>query len=64
MFKCDPGQVVLIGFRTKMGGGYSNGFALVYDDVTAMKQFEPKTRLVRVRRLLDRLPPDLVFTFY
>jgi len=47
IFKADPAQVVVFGFRTKFGGGSSNGFALVYDDITALKQFEPKSRLTR-----------------
>lgn len=51
MYKTDSANVILIGFRTKFGGGHSNGFALVYDDQTAMKEFEPKHRLVRVRTL-------------
>lgn len=32
----------------QFGGGKSTGFGLIYDDVKAAKQFEPKYRLIRV----------------
>lgn len=32
----------------QFGGGKSTGFGLIYDDLKAAKQFEPKYRLVRV----------------
>lgn len=35
--------------HSQFGGGKSTGFGLIYDDVKAAKQFEPKYRLVRVR---------------
>ena len=48
MFKVqDPVNVQLFGFRTQYGGGKSSGFCLIYDNVKAMKKFEPKHRLVR-----------------
>ena len=43
----DATQVSLFGFRTAFGGGKSPGFGLIYDDLDAMKKFEPKHRLVR-----------------
>jgi len=43
----DATQVSLFGFRTAFGGGKSTGFGLIYDDLDAMKKFEPKHRLVR-----------------
>jgi hypothetical protein len=33
----------------QFGGGKSTGFGLIYDNVAAAKQFEPKYRLIRVR---------------
>ena len=32
----------------QFGGGKSTGFGLIYDDLKAAKQFEPKYRLIRV----------------
>ena len=45
----DPVTVILFGFTTQFGGGKSTGFALIYDNVQALKKTEPKYRLVRVR---------------
>mmetsp|Transcript_5324 Transcript_5324/g.9205 ORF Transcript_5324/g.9205 Transcript_5324/m.9205 type:complete len:131 (-) Transcript_5324:543-935(-) len=39
--------IFLFGFRTQFGGGKSTGFGLIYDDLKAAKQFEPKYRLIR-----------------
>ena len=47
-YKSDAKLVQCFGFRTAFGGGKSTGFALIYDSLDAMKQFEPKHRLVRV----------------
>eukprot|EP01126_Amoeba_proteus_P036960 TRINITY_DN3786_c0_g1_i2.p1 TRINITY_DN3786_c0_g1~~TRINITY_DN3786_c0_g1_i2.p1 ORF type:complete len:130 (-),score=24.88 TRINITY_DN3786_c0_g1_i2:84-473(-) len=47
MYRTDTTNVVLFGFRTAFGGGKSTGFGLIYDDVSALKEFEPKYRLVR-----------------
>ena len=49
MYKAPKEQVIVFGFRTQFGGGKSTGFALVYDSKEALK-FEPRYRLVRVRR--------------
>ncbi|EFJ47440.1 component of cytosolic 80S ribosome and 40S small subunit [Volvox carteri f. nagariensis] len=43
----DSQCVFLFGFRTQFGGGKSTGFGLIYDDLKAAKQFEPKYRLIR-----------------
>ncbi|RRR13592.1 hypothetical protein CVV73_26615, partial [Enterobacter hormaechei] len=43
----DPQAVFLFGFRTQFGGGKSTGFGLIYDNIPAAKQFEPKYRLIR-----------------
>eukprot|EP01120_Amphizonella_sp_Union-15-10_P006301 TRINITY_DN19_c0_g1_i1.p1 TRINITY_DN19_c0_g1~~TRINITY_DN19_c0_g1_i1.p1 ORF type:complete len:145 (-),score=34.20 TRINITY_DN19_c0_g1_i1:109-543(-) len=43
----DPNQIILYGFHTAFGGGKSRGFALVYDNMEAVNQFEPKYRLIR-----------------
>jgi len=47
MYKTDAANVILFGFQTKFGGGKSTGFALIYDDQSSLKEFEPKYRLVR-----------------
>ena len=44
----DNACVSLFGFRTQFGGGKSTGFGLIYDNVDAMKKFEPKHRVIRV----------------
>ena len=46
--KQDPQCIVVFGFRTQFGGGKSTGFGLIYDNLDAVKKFEPKYRLVRV----------------
>jgi small subunit ribosomal protein S24e len=43
----DPRCVVLYGFRTAFGGGRSTGFCLIYDNLQAVKDFEPKHRQIR-----------------
>ena len=48
VYKTDKARVVTFGLRTQFGGGRSTGFALIYDDETTQKKFEPKYRLVRV----------------
>jgi small subunit ribosomal protein S24e len=50
LYKVDKARVIPFGFRTHFGGGRSTGFALIYDDEAAQKKFEPRYRLVRVRR--------------
>ena len=44
----DTACVSLFGFRTQFGGGKSTGFGLIYDNIDAMKKFEPKHRVIRV----------------
>ena len=44
----DNACVSLFGFRTQFGGGKSTGFGLIYDNIDAMKKFEPKHRVIRV----------------
>ena len=44
----DSSTISCFGFRTAFGGGKSTGFGLIYDNVDAMKKFEPKHRLIRV----------------
>jgi small subunit ribosomal protein S24e len=43
----DITQISLFGFRTNFGGGKSSGFGLIYDNVEAVKKFEPKHRLIK-----------------
>ena len=50
LYKADKSRVVTFGLRTQFGGGRSTGFALIYDDEASQKKFEPRYRLVRVRR--------------
>lgn len=49
MYKASKDVVSVFGFKTQFGGGKTTGFALIYDSVEALKKFEPKYRLVRVR---------------
>ncbi|GMH45169.1 hypothetical protein BSKO_13126 [Bryopsis sp. KO-2023] len=50
----DEKTIVLFGFRTQYGGGKSSGFGLIYDNLDALKKYEPKHRLVR-NGLAERL---------
>lgn len=43
----DPATIFLFGFSTQFGGGKSTGFGLIYDSLSAAKQFEPTYRLRR-----------------
>eukprot|EP01090_Pellita_catalonica_P022237 TRINITY_DN856_c0_g1_i1.p2 TRINITY_DN856_c0_g1~~TRINITY_DN856_c0_g1_i1.p2 ORF type:complete len:139 (+),score=26.74 TRINITY_DN856_c0_g1_i1:73-489(+) len=43
----DVNNIFVYGMRTNFGGGRSSGFALIYDNATAAKKFEPKYRLIR-----------------
>jgi len=47
MYKVDPATVILFGLKTVFGGGKTTGFALIYDDITALKKIEPVHRQVR-----------------
>jgi small subunit ribosomal protein S24e len=44
----EPRCVVVYGLKTAFGGGRSTGFCLIYDNLQAVKDFEPKHRLIRV----------------
>ena len=48
MYKTTPDCVMCFGFKTHFGGGKTTGFALVYDNMDALKKYEPKHRLLRV----------------
>uniref|UniRef100_A0A1I7TQA9 Small ribosomal subunit protein eS24 n=1 Tax=Caenorhabditis tropicalis TaxID=1561998 RepID=A0A1I7TQA9_9PELO len=48
LYKTTPDTVIPFGFESKIGGGKSKGFALVYDTVDFAKKYEPKYRLVRM----------------
>jgi small subunit ribosomal protein S24e len=56
----DPQCITVFGFRTQFGGGKSTGFALIYDNLNAIKKFEPKYRLVRVRYNIQSLVLDIL----
>eukprot|EP00483_Globobulimina_turgida_P007495 UN07509 len=43
----DPNSIVLFGFKSKYGGGKTNGFCLIYDDFKSRKRFDYHYRLVR-----------------
>ena len=51
MYKANKEVISVFGFKTHFGGGKTTGFALIYDNVEALKKFEPKYRLVRVSDL-------------
>ena len=63
IYKTDKERVTTFGFRTQFGGGRSTGFALIYDDLESQKKFEPRYRLVRVRRQFSFLLLLSVLTF-
>lgn len=48
MYKSTADCVMCFGFKTAFGGGKTTGFALVYDTLDSLKQYEPKYRLQRV----------------
>ena len=48
MYKSTADCIVCFGFRTAFGGGKTTGFALIYDSLDYLKQYEPKYRLARL----------------
>ena len=48
MYKATADCIVCFGFRTAFGGGKTTGFALIYDSLDFLKQYEPKYRLTRL----------------
>merc|ERR1712146_726446 len=49
MYKAsDTNTIMLYGFKTAFGGGRSSGFGLIYDNVDALKKFEPRYRSIRM----------------
>merc|ERR1711872_691895 len=48
MYKATADCIVCYGFRTAFGGGKTTGFALIYDSLDFLKQYEPKYRLARL----------------
>jgi small subunit ribosomal protein S24e len=47
-FKTSAECIVLYGFKTKFGGGKSNGFCLIYDNEHMKKKYESIPRLRKV----------------
>merc|ERR1719377_70231 len=48
MYKVKDSQCIqLFGMKTAFGGGRSNGFGLIYENIDKLKKFEPKYRLKR-----------------
>jgi small subunit ribosomal protein S24e len=45
--KADKTRVVVFGLHTQFGGGHTTGFALIYTSTDALKQIEPKHRLIK-----------------
>merc|ERR1712189_132083 len=54
MYRTTADVVMPFGFRTDFGGGRSTGFALIYDNVDAMKKVEPTYRLARFQPKKDK----------
>jgi len=48
MYKTTADVTFAFGFHTLFGGNKTIGFALIYDNLDAVKKFEPKHRLVRL----------------
>merc|ERR1711860_396501 len=48
LYKATADCIVCFGFRTAFGGGKTTGFALIYDSLDYLKQYEPKFRLQRL----------------
>merc|ERR1711953_1014425 len=48
MYKSTADCIQCFGFRTDFGGGKTTGFALIYDSLDYLKQYEPKYRLARL----------------
>merc|ERR1712224_317374 len=48
MYKCEEDVVSAFGFRAQFGGGKTTGFALVYDNLEALRKFEPIYRQKRL----------------
>lgn len=55
----DQNTLFVFKFRTRLGGGKSTGFRLIYDSLDNVKKYEPKYRLIRVIAMSFIL--DLVF---
>jgi small subunit ribosomal protein S24e len=47
--KADKNLVVIFGLETKFGGGTTTGFGLVYNNLDALKNIEPKHRLIKAK---------------
>merc|ERR1712121_600445 len=48
MYKSTADCIMCFGFKTAFGGGKTTGFALIYDSLDYLKQYEPKYRLARL----------------
>ena len=47
MFRTTADVIMPFGFKTDFGGGRSTGFALIYDNLDALKKVEPSYRVKR-----------------
>jgi small subunit ribosomal protein S24e len=45
--KSNKDHIVVFGLETKFGGGHTTGFGLVYNNIDALKNIEPKHRLIK-----------------
>merc|ERR1712043_7397 len=57
MYKRTADCIQCFGFKTAFGGGKTTGFALVYDSLDYLKQYEPKYRLERLGLYKKDKPP-------
>merc|ERR1712038_609713 len=57
MYKSTADCIQCFGFKTAFGGGKTTGFALVYDSLDYLKQYEPKYRLERLGLYKKDKPP-------
>ncbi|TNJ30127.1 Ribosomal protein S24 [Giardia muris] len=45
----DDKNLILFGFKTVFGGGYTTGFCHAYESADALKRYEPKFRMIRAK---------------
>ncbi|KNH07016.1 40S ribosomal protein S24-A [Perkinsela sp. CCAP 1560/4] len=44
----DENTISIFGFKNAFGGGKVTGFCLIYDNIDALKKYEPNYRLLRI----------------
>ena len=63
MYNCTSDRIFTFGFKTNFGGGKSTGFALIYDTMDFAKKFEPKYRLIRQVKYVNKVTSDDIKPF-